>query len=125
MERIADLTEVAYQQLLDCIPKSLILNVGDRFARVVMEEKMAEALVLLQKQAAYGPHNIGRPPNGVSPQVALVVRINDKVQRLGTLLSSGEQSPQGSEPRLDTWGDIANYGTIGTIIEKTLWYPAS
>ena len=95
--------------------------ISEDFVRHVMEAKLAEAIVLCEKQAAYGPHNIGRPPNGIAPEVALVIRINDKVQRLGTLLSQGVAVPAGSEVRADSWGDIANYGTIGGLVEAGLW----
>jgi len=96
-------------------------RVGEPFIERVLDAKLAEAAVLIEKQAAYGPHNIGRPPHGISPQVALVVRINDKIQRLGSLLSAGTTQPAGSEARVDTWGDIANYGTIGTLVETGQW----
>lgn len=91
------------------------------FIDEVISRKMDEARVLVEKQQAYGPYNIARPPNGVTPQIALVVRINDKLQRLGTLLSSGNANPTGSEARRDTWGDGANYFTIGGMLEDGVW----
>lgn len=100
---------------------ALVEQVGEKFVSDVLATKMDEALVLIQKQAAYGPDNIGRPPHGISPEVALVVRSNDKMQRLGTLLSSGNAQPPGSESRLDSWGDLANYGSIGTMVETGRW----
>jgi len=103
------------------IPALLAETVGVQFCQHVLLTKAREALVLLEKQAAYGPHNIGRPPTGISPEVALTVRINDKVQRLGTLLATANAIPQGSEPRKDAWLDISNYGTIGTLVETGRW----
>ena len=99
----------------------IIREVGEDFIRAVLDTKLTEAGVLIEKQAAYGPMNIARPPHGISPQVALAVRINDKVQRLGTLLSAGDTAPAGSESRLDTWGDVANYASIGTLVETGQW----
>lgn len=96
-------------------------RVGEQFIADVLRAKAEEAKVLVLKQAAYGPDNIGKPPHGISPEVALTVRINDKVQRLSTLLTAGDSQPAGSEARTDTWGDIANYGTIGTLVEAGLW----
>ena len=95
--------------------------VGEQFVLDVLDLKSHEALVLVEKQFSYGPHNIGRPPSGVSPETAVLVRLNDKLQRLGTLLSSGTAQPPGSESRLDSWGDLSNYGTIGTMLELGLW----
>ena len=96
-------------------------RVGAGFIYDVLVAKLAEARVLIEKQAAYGPYNIARPPHGITPEVALAVRINDKVQRLGTLLTADDAAPAGSESRLDSWGDIANYGTIGTLVEEGRW----
>lgn len=96
-------------------------RVGETFVRDVLAAKLNEAVVLIEKQAAYGPYNIARPPHGISPQVALAVRINDKVQRLGTLLAADDDTPAGSESRYDTWGDLANYASIGTLVEAGQW----
>ena len=100
---------------------STVEAVGDDFITEVIRRKLAEARVLIEKQEAYGPYNIARPPNGITPEVALVVRINDKVQRLGTLLTAGNANPTGSEARSDTWGDGANYFTIGGMLEDGKW----
>lgn len=103
------------------VDEALVEQVGERFISDVLAIKTDEAMVLIQKQAAYGPHNIGRPPHGISPEVALIVRSNDKLQRLSTLVSAGEAQPAGSESRLDTWGDLSNYGSIGTMVETGRW----
>ena len=100
---------------------AVVKAVGETFILDVVGLKTHETLVLVEKQFSYGPHNIGRPPSGVSPETAVLVRLNDKLQRLGTLLSSGTAQPPGSESRLDSWGDLSNYGTIGTMLELGLW----
>lgn len=95
--------------------------VGPGFIEAVAAAKLAEAELLIEKQAAYGPNNIARPPHGITPQAALLVRINDKLQRLGNLLERDVTSPEGSEARADTWIDVANYGTIGRLVEDGGW----
>lgn len=103
------------------LPDDIVDRVGVDFIDAVLAVKVREARVLIEKQAAYGPYNIARPPHGISPQVALTVRCNDKVQRLGTLLSADDATPAGSESRADSWGDLANYGSIGTMVEEGTW----
>lgn len=107
--------------LLDTLDAETIRGIDHSFLYAVYAAKLDEALVLIQKQQAYGPNNIARPPSGITPETALLVRINDKLQRLGNLLSSDNDSPPGSEPRLDSWGDLSNYGTIGGLVDRGLW----
>lgn len=98
-----------------------IEEVGEQFIQSVLDLKVREAGVLIEKQYAYGPYNIARPPSGIEPQTALLVRLNDKIQRLGTLLASGTTNPSGTEARADSWLDVSGYGSIGSLIELGLW----
>ena len=98
-----------------------VSRVGETFVTDTLDVKLREAELLIHKQSAYGPHNIGRPPHGIAPEVALVVRLNDKLQRLSTLLAASDGQPRGSESRLDSWLDVSGYGTIGTLLETGRW----
>jgi len=106
------------------IPLPLVQDVGEDFVHAVLRRKVAiEAKLLIEKQAAYGPSNIANPPSGITPQAALLVRINDKVQRLGNLLFGDVSKPVGSESRADSWPDGANYFTIGGMVDVDESWP--
>lgn len=106
------------------LPSSLVQDVGEDFVQAVLYRKVAiEARLLMEKQAAYGPANIANPPSGITPQAALLVRINDKVQRLGNLLFGDVSKPVGSESRADSWPDGANYFTIGGMVDVDRSWP--
>lgn len=121
MVRITTTNDANLEEASATITDDVYGRVGAQFVTDVLQAKLAEAVVLIEKQAAYGPYNIARPPHGITPAVALAVRINDKVQRLGTLLAADDAAPAGSESRFDTWGDISNYGTIGGLVEGGAW----
>lgn len=106
------------------LSESLVQDVGEDFVQAVLYRKIAvEARLLVEKQAAYGPANIANPPSGITPQAALLVRINDKVQRLGNLLFGDVSKPVGSESRADSWPDGANYFTIGGMVDVDRTWP--
>lgn len=89
----------------------------DNFAYRVIEYKLDEARVLIEKQMDYGPKNISACP--VGPLQGLVVRLFDKLSRLGNLLQKGGEPK--NESLEDTFLDIANYGTIGSMNVKGDW----
>lgn len=68
-----------------------------------------------EKQRHYGPSNIaamGKP--------GLIVRINDKVQRLKRFVFEGvEEDNQESE--LDSWLDILGYAMMGVMVHRGVW----
>lgn len=69
-------------------------------------EKLAK--LVIKKQRDYGSGNILNTP--VDPQLAVLVRLNDKLQRAGHLLQT-KREPQ-NESLLDTAMDIMGYGMI-------------
>jgi hypothetical protein len=74
-----------------------------------------EASVLLDtKQRDYGSGNIS-----AFGEKGIVVRMNDKIERLKTLVW-GDKSPS-HEKVSDTWLDIANYGVIGLLCHRGEW----
>ena len=48
-------------------------------------------------------------------------RMNDKLQRLKTLLLSGKQKPVEGEPMEDAYLDVSNYGIMFTIVGRGKW----
>jgi hypothetical protein len=90
---------------------------GEQFVRSVLLEKQKEALTLISKQADYGPKNISACPIGPIPGV--IVRLFDKISRLSNLTKVGGDPKH--ESLYDTTHDIANYGTIGSLVINGEW----
>lgn len=90
---------------------------GKEFVMAVLEEKRREALTLISKQADYGPKNISACPIGPIPGV--IVRLFDKISRLSNLTKVGGDPKH--ESLYDTTHDVANYGTIGSLVINGQW----
>ena len=79
-----------------------------------------------KKQMDYGPTNIsmGTPLKTDSEKrlslVGLIVRINDKVQRLLNLMVKNNREAQ-NEPSIDAFKDLACYGIIAQIVQNGKW----
>jgi len=79
-----------------------------------------------RKQMDYGPSNIAM---GTSLQtdeekrlslIGLIVRINDKVQRLINLVVKNNRAAQ-NEPVIDAFKDLSCYGIIAQIVNNGKW----
>jgi hypothetical protein len=68
----------------------------------------------VSKQKDYGPANIA----GFG-EIGVLIRLNDKFQRLKNLLTSGK-SPK-NESVEDTWIDLLNYSVIGLAVHRGWW----
>ena len=66
------------------------------------------AELVIRKQKDYGPKNILN--SVVQPELAIAVRLNDKLARLANLVSSGK-TPE-NESLKDTADDIIGYGLV-------------
>lgn len=74
-----------------------------------------ECVVLLdRKNRDYGTGNIS-----AFGEKGVIVRLNDKVERLKTLVW-GDKHPE-HEKVEDTWLDVANYGVIGLMCHRRDW----
>ena len=79
-----------------------------------------------KKQMDYGPSNIsmgtgnGNAVNKKLATTALVVRINDKVQRLLNLVVTNDREAQ-NEPTEDAFKDLSVYGIIAQIVNNGKW----
>ena len=79
-----------------------------------------------KKQMDYGPTNIsmGTPLATDGEKrlslVGLIVRINDKVQRLLNLMVKNNREAQ-NEPSIDAFKDLACYGIIAQIVQNGKW----
>ena len=79
-----------------------------------------------KKQMDYGPSNIAM---GTSlntddekrlSKIGLIVRINDKIQRLINLVVKNNREAQ-NEPVMDAFKDLACYGIIAQIVDSGKW----
>ena len=88
---------------------------------------MADQYVLFcKKQKNYGPGNISvgtdcRTDSDVKLSLTgLWFRMNDKIQRLKTLLM-GNKDTAVDEPLEDAYLDVSNYGIMATIVKNGKW----
>jgi len=83
--------------------------------------------LFLKKQHDYGPGNISVGTQLQTEEeihlslTGLWFRMNDKIQRLKTLLMSGRDNAVQGEPMEDAYLDISNYGIMATIVKNGKW----
>jgi hypothetical protein len=83
--------------------------------------------LFLHKQHDYGPGNISVGTQLQTPEevklslTGLWFRMNDKIQRLKTLLMGGRESVVNGEPIEDAFLDVSNYGIMATIVKNGKW----
>jgi len=91
--------------------------IPDESAKVIIEfwhQTLHNLVLFIQKQLDYGSGNIAR-----FGELGVMVRANDKIERLRTLLLENREAK--NEPIEDTWRDLANYGVIGLLCHLGLW----
>jgi DNA polymerase II small subunit/DNA polymerase delta subunit B len=74
--------------------------------------------ILVSKQLDYGPGNINNAPGGAMN--GILVRMNDKMERLKNLIYHSEGEPQ-NESIDDSLVDIANYAVIAMMVRNGSW----
>ena len=83
-------------------------------------------LLFCKKQMDYGPSNISMGPSLKTDDekrlslVGLIVRVNDKIQRLLNLVVKNNREAQ-NEPVVDAFKDLACYGIIAQIVNNGKW----
>ena len=83
--------------------------------------------LFLHKQHDYGPGNISVGTFLVTPEeiklslTGLWFRMNDKLQRVKTLLLGDRKSAVKDEPLEDAYLDVSNYGIMATIVSRDKW----
>ncbi len=84
-------------------------------------------VLFLHKQHDYGPGNISVGTTLKTPEevklslTGLWFRMNDKLQRVKTLLLGEKKSAVKDEPLEDAYLDISNYGIMATIVGRGKW----
>ena len=80
--------------------------------------------LFLHKQHDYGPGNISVGTQLQTPEevklslTGLWFRMNDKLQRVKTLLMGDKESVVKDEPLEDAYLDVSNYGIMATIVSR-------
>ena len=83
--------------------------------------------LFLHKQHDYGPGNISVGTQLQTPEevrlslIGLFFRMNDKIQRVKTLLMNNRESAVKDEPLEDAFLDVSNYGIMATIVKNGKW----
>ena len=83
--------------------------------------------LFLHKQHDYGPGNISVGTQLQTPEevklslTGLWFRMNDKLQRVKTLLLGNKKSAVKYEPLEDAYLDVSNYGIMATIVSRGKW----
>ena len=84
-------------------------------------------VLFLHKQHDYGPGNISVGSQLQTPEevklslTGLWFRMNDKIQRLKTLLMGDKEAAVDDEPMEDAYLDVSNYGIMAVIVSKRKW----
>ena len=79
-----------------------------------------------KKQMDYGPSNIAMGTSLDTDEekrlskIGLIVRINDKIQRLINLVVKNNREAQ-NEPTIDAFKDLACYGIIAQLVQNGKW----
>ena len=83
--------------------------------------------LFLHKQHDYGPGNISVGTQLQTEEeihlslTGLWFRMNDKIQRLKTLLMTKRDNAVEGEPMEDAYLDVSNYGIMATIVGRGKW----
>ena len=95
----------------------------EEFKKIQQEQYV----LFLHKQHDYGPGNISVGTQLITPEevhlslTGLWFRMNDKIQRLKTLLMGGRKNAVEGEPMEDAYLDVSNYGIMATIVSRGKW----
>ena len=109
--------ETAVQLIEQQYPKTT-----DEFKRLQKEQYE----LFCKKQMDYGPSNIAMGTSLETDEekrlskIGLIVRINDKIQRLINLVVRNNRQAQ-NEPTIDAFKDLACYGIIAQIVDAGKW----
>ena len=111
-------------------PEDLIKIVEDAYPETCKEFKKIQSeqySTFCKKQNDYGPHNISlgsdlhRQEDVIASVSAIVVRLNDKIQRLINMVLRKKTFETANEPIFDAFSDTAVYCIIAEIVKRKKW----
>ena len=112
----------------EIISQDAVKFVEDKYPETTKEFRrlqMEQYRVFCEKQMDYGPGNISVGTNLETDEeikmslTGLWFRMNDKIQRMKTLLMSNQNA--NNEPLQDSFLDVSNYGIMSTIVSNKKW----
>ena len=112
----------------EIISQDAVKFVEDKYPETTKEFKRLQKeqyRVFCEKQMDYGPGNISVGTNLETDEevkmslTGLWFRMNDKIQRMKTLLMSNQNA--NNEPLEDSFLDVSNYGIMSTIVNNKKW----
>ena len=130
--------KAVYQEYLDNIPTESEVKMDEVDAMNYIEKEYPETSkefhkiqfeqwsTFCKKQMDYGPSNISMGTSLINDDekrlslIGLIVRINDKVQRLINLVVKNNREAQ-NEPTIDAFKDLSVYGIIAQIVKNGKW----
>ena len=83
--------------------------------------------LFLRKQYDYGPQNIAVGTALINEEdkrlslMGIWFRINDKVERIKTLIMRGDDGSLEDEGLVDSYSDISNYGVMAQVVASGKW----
>ena len=83
--------------------------------------------LFLHKQHDYGPQNIAvgtalaKDEDKRLSLMGIWFRINDKVERIKTLIMRGDDGSLENEGLVDSYSDISNYGVMAQVVARGKW----
>ena len=110
--------------------KTIIQQMEEEWPQMTAEFRRLQReqyILFLHKQHDYGPGNISVGTQLITPEevhlslTGLWFRMNDKIQRLKTLLMGGRKNAVVGEPIEDAFLDVSNYGIMATIVKNGKW----
>ena len=114
----------------DWIGKSIVQQMEEDWPQMTSEFRRLQREqyeLFLHKQHDYGPGNISVGTQLQTPEevhlslTGLWFRMNDKIQRLKTLLMGRRENAVEGEPIEDAFLDVSNYGIMATIVKNGKW----
>ena len=98
-------------------------NMTSEFKKIQQEQYE----LFLHKQHDYGPQNIAVGQMLVDEGekrlslMGIWFRINDKVERIKTILMRGDNGSLRGEGLVDSYSDISNYGVMAQVVARGKW----
>ena len=98
-------------------------NMTSEFQKIQREQSE----LFLHKQHDYGPQNIAVGQMLVNEEekrlslMGIWFRINDKVERIKTILMRGDNGSLEGEGLVDSYSDISNYGVMAQVVARGKW----
>ena len=96
------------------------LNCKDLLTKELIKILIQDIILFDNKQHDYGPRNISD-----FGELGVLVRVNDKIQRLRHLHNDRKYNSPKNESVEDSWADITVYGAIARMVRNGHWPESS